>query len=280
MTTATLTGIVPGLDEREYHAHPALSSTQARQILDSPARYQWLQQQPRKSTAAFDLGTAVHTKVLGTGANAITYPDEHLTPSGAVSTKAATVAWEEEQRAAGRVILSPNDFRRVDAMAEAVLAHDEARTLLEQPGIPEASIFGTCDQTGIDLRARFDFLPEWDGTAFDLKTTGTAATAHEFRRSVAQYRYDVQQGHYLDTLHFAAARSVEYRFIVVESKAPHFVGVIQLDDHFAAIGRRDALRARRTLRDCIDSGIWPTGLEDVAYIDAPYWLEDDNDMEV
>lgn len=279
MTTATLTGIHAGIPEAEYHSKPALSSTQARQILDSPARYQWLQQQPRKSTAAFDLGTAVHTKVLGTGIAHVIYPDEHLTPSGAVSKSAKTMAWEEEQRANGVVLVSRDDARRVDAMAESVLAHHEARALLEQTGMTEASVFATDDETGIDVRARFDYLVT-GGISFDLKTTADTATAHDFRRSVAKYRYDVQQGHYLDALALAGGMTADFRFIVVEKAAPHFVGVIQLDDHFAAIGRRDALRARRTLRDCIDSGIWPTGLEDVAYIDAPYWLEDDNDMEV
>lgn len=280
MTTATLAGIHAGIPEAEYHSHPALSSTQAKRILESPARYKHYLEHGRPDTEAFDVGHAAHAKVLGVGSGVVAYPDEHLTPSGNASSKAATVAWADQQRAAGLIPVSPNWIAAVDAMAESVLAHDEARKLLEQPGTAEASVFTTCDQTGIDMRARFDFLPNGNGTAFDLKTTPDQATAHDFRRTVAKYRYDVQQGHYLDTLLYADSRTVEYRYVVVEKTAPHFVGVIQLDDHFAAIGRRDALRARQTLRECIDTGIWPTGLEDVAYIDAPFWLDDDNDMEV
>lgn len=280
MTATALTGIQAGIPEHEYHAHPALSSTQAKRILESPARYKHYLEHGRPDTEAFDIGHAAHAKVLGAGADVIAYPDEHLTPSGNVSTKAATVAWADQQRAAGLIPVSPNWIAAVDAMAEAVLAHDEARKLLEQPGTAEASVFATCDETGIDMRARFDFLPDGIGTAFDLKTTPDTATAHDFRRTVAKYRYDVQQGHYLDALLYADSREVEYRYVVVEKAAPYFVGVSQLDDHFAAIGRRDALRARQTLRDCIDTGVWPTGLEDVAYIDAPYWLDDAEEMSI
>ena len=90
---STYQGIVHNVPEADYHSHPALSSTQARQILDSPAKYDYAKTHPQPHKDAFDLGTAVHTKVLGTGYTVATYPPEHLTPSGAASTKAATVAW-------------------------------------------------------------------------------------------------------------------------------------------------------------------------------------------
>lgn len=272
--------IILDLDERTYHARPELSSTQARQILDSPARYRWQLTQPPRTSDSFDVGHAAHAKILGVGNAVVEYPDEHLTPSGAVSTKAATVAWADEQRTNGLIPITTQHARHIDAMAENVLAHAEARALLEQPGHAEASVFATCDETGIDLRARFDYLPDLDQPdpiAVDLKTTGTRATAREFARSVHTYGYFVQQGHYLDTLALATGRTdVPMRFIVVEKNAPHHVAVHQLDDLYADIGTDHARQARRTLRECLDSGIWPTGLEDVQYLDAPQWLIEDD----
>lgn len=269
-----------------YHNHHALSSTQVRQILDSPARYKWQLTQPPRTSDAFELGHAVHAKVLGVGGGIVEYPAEHLTASGAVSTKAATVAWADGQRNAGYIPITTAQARQVDAMAEAVLAHAEARALFEQPGHPEASVFATCDETAIEMRARFDYLPasvtdrpygSGDPVAVDLKTTRGRATPRDFGRSIHDYRYDVQQGHYLETLRLQTGRDdVQMRFVVVEKAAPYFVAVHQLDDLYAAIGHDDARRARHTLRECIDTDTWPTGLEDIQYIDAPTWLIDDD----
>lgn len=272
--------ILYDLDDRTYHARPELSSTQARLILDSPARYKWSLTQPPRTSDSFDVGHAVHAKVLGIGAKVVIYPPEHLTPSGNVSEKAATVKWIAEQRAKGLTPITEGQQRATDSMAEAILAHAEARALLEQPGNAEASVFARCDETGIDLRARFDYLPDLDQPypiAVDLKTTGTRATAREFARSVHTYGYYVQQGHYLDTLRLETGRDdIGFRYVVVEKNAPHHVAVHQLDDLYADIGTEHARQARRTLRECLDSGIWPTGLEDVQYLDAPSWLIEDD----
>lgn len=269
------------MDEARYHARPELSSTQARQILDSPARYKWQLGRPARTSETFDIGHAVHSRVLGAGGAVIEYPEEHLTPSGAVSTKAATLAWATEQRDRGYIPVTASQVRQVNAMAEAVLAHKEARALLEkQGGNPEASVFATCDETGIELRARFDFLPDLERSdvfAVDLKTTGTRATARDFGKSVANYGYHIQQGHYLDTLALATGRDdIAMRFIVVEKAAPYIVAVHQLDDYYGHIGIDQAREARRILRECHDTNTWPTGLEEVQYLDAPSWLASDD----
>jgi len=275
--------IIHNLDERTYHARPELSSTQARQILDSPARYRWQLTQPARTSDSFDVGHAAHAKILGVGGQVVEYPDEHLTPSGAVSTKAATVAWADEQRANGYIPITAQHARHIDAMAENVLAHAEARALLEQPGHAEASVFARCDETGIDLRARFDYLPDLDSPdpiAVDLKTTGTRATAREFARSVHTYGYYVQQGHYLDTLRLETGRDdIGFRYICVEKNAPHMVAVHELDTVYGDIGIDEARSARRILRACLENDSWPTGLEDVGLIDAPGWLLDEHGMD-
>ena len=57
-----------GMSEAEYHAHPAFSASKAKAILDSPARFKWEYiDGNREQKKAFDVGSAVHAKVLGTG---------------------------------------------------------------------------------------------------------------------------------------------------------------------------------------------------------------------
>lgn len=260
-------GIVYGLPEAEYHApKDELSSTGAKLILESPAKFKYqVLDGNRVHRAGFDLGTAVHTKVLGVGGRFITYPDEHLTKSGNVSTKAETVAWEAEQRAAGQIILTPNEGRMVDQMAEAVKANPVARKLFERPGHPEVSVFD--EYLGVKRRGRFDYLPDEGGIVVDLKTTVDASKAG-FARAAARYGYHVQRGHYLDILK-RLGREADMLFVAVEKEPPYLVQVHRLSPEFAEMGETEALAAVDTYRRCMESGVWPGYPEEVAMLEPP-----------
>ena len=137
-------GLVLGMTEHEYHGGGGaeLSSSGAKLLLESPAKFKYqVIDGHRVYRAGFDLGTAVHTKVLGVGAQFIGYPEEHLTPSGTVSSKAATVEWAAAQRAEKKIILTPAEAVMADEMAESVLAHPAARALFERAGSSEVSVF-------------------------------------------------------------------------------------------------------------------------------------------
>lgn len=250
---SALTGIVYDLDEQSYHSHSALSSTGARKLLESPARFDYWRSHPQEHKDAFDLGTATHTKVLGTGARAVTYPPEHLTPSGNVSTKKETGEWVTEQRANGLIVLTANDLAKVDAMAEAVLAHEEARQILETIAGREVSIFTEID--GVPMRARFDI---YDGTkAADLKSARDASPKG-FNKAVGSYGYHIQDRWYRET-HIAVtgAELESFKFIVVESTAPYLVGVYDLDFMWEDIAKERTARARELYRACTSTNIWP-----------------------
>lgn len=281
MTTATTeepTGLVHGMPDAEYHARPELSSTGARRILDSPARFRW-DVDHRRESRAFDVGHAVHAKVLGVGLTAVTYPDEHLTPSGNPSTKAATVAWEHEQRAAGLVPVSRADMALVDAMSEAVLAHAGARAVFERPGDAEVSAFAKDPATGVWVRARADRLN--DGELVDLKTTTGSASAAGFGRDAAKHGYPVQEAHYADTFEWVTGRRLPMTFVVVEKRAPHFVAIHRLDDLTRIAARDLAARARALYAECTATDTWPAYGDDILTTQMPGWWFDlaDDDLE-
>lgn len=273
--------IVHDMPEQDYHAHPALSSTGARRLLESPARFNHWRNHPQPGKQSFDLGTAAHTKILGTGAGTIAYPNEHITASGAVSTKAATVEWADEQRAAGLTPIAPAQASKVDGMAEAVLAHPVARQLLERDGHSEASVFATDPDTGVDTRARFDrlSLEHHTPTAIDLKTTAKTASATDFGRTVADYGYDVQQEHYLRALTAAGLPRIPFVFIVVETEAPHLVAVHELDIEWQQMGKAKVQRALETYAECTATDTWPGYDPTIQLISPPNWavyqFEDD-----
>lgn len=261
------------MDEQAYHARPELSSTGARRLLDSPARFRYWEDHPQPVKAAFDLGSAAHAKILGVGAPIIVYPDEHLTPSGNVSTKAATVEWERERRAEGLIPISAEDAFRVDRMAEAVLADRDARGVLETIVGREVSIVTRVD--GVPVRARFDV---YGGTrAADLKTTRDASP-RGFNRSVGTYGYHVQAAWYDDAHKAETGQALtSFTFIVVESARPHLVGVYELDFMWTDLAAGLAQKARDLWLECTEAGVWPGyGAQTLT---APTWAVYDADEE-
>ena len=260
------------MPEAEYHARPDLSSTGARRILDSPARFKYHEDHPSKPTPAMLVGTATHTKVLGTGSPFVTYPPEHLTPAGKVSTSKATVAWEQEQTDAGLIVLSTADAKRVDGMAEAVLAEPEARVILERVKGREVTIIQEIN--GVPVRARFDIFG--DGEAADLKTGRDASP--RFNKSVAAFGYHLQRRWYDDAYYAETGERLRsFPLIVVESAPPHLVGVYDLDFMYEQTAAEKCAEARRIWQACTVSGVWP------AYgrrtLTAPPWVVIEDDEE-
>lgn len=268
--------ILYDLDDASYHQRPELSSTGARLLLPeykgSPAKFRW-EQTHKRTSRAFDLGHAVHAKVLGVGAGVITYPPEHLTPSGNVSTKAATVAWETEQRDAGFTPISPWEAAKVDAMAEAVLTHATARPIFEVAEHREVSVFSDID--GVPVRARFDALSgeTKNGVyAADLKTCDDA-TPEGFGKSVAKWGYDVQEGHYEETYEASEGRPIDQFFLIaVEKSGPYEVAVHRLPTMWVEMGKKKAAEARRIYKECTESGVWPGYDTEIQFLDPPTWL--------
>lgn len=275
--------IIYDMSDTEYHSRPELSSSGARLLLPeykgSPKKFEWAQTH-RRTSRAFDLGHAVHTKVLGVGAGIVTYPEEHLTPSGNPSTKAATVEWEDEQRAAGLTIVSPGDLQKVDAMAEAVLAHPSARPLFEVCEFREVSVFADVD--GVPCRARFDALSgeTRNGVyAVDLKTTDDA-TGDGFIRSIKSWGYDVQEAHYRDVFEADQGHEInDFSFVLVEKAAPYEVAVKSIEPFWVGMAQVKASRARQIFAECTATGVWPGYAVERETVTAPAYITIAHEMQ-
>jgi hypothetical protein len=270
-------GIVKGMPEAEYHSRPELSSTEARLILDSAAKYRYKKDHPPlvNPSKKFDIGSALHSKVLGTGYEAVVIPTDLLASNGALSTTKAK-EFVARARAKGLIPLKAEDFEPVAAMAEAVLANPTARAILEQPGAAETSVFAQVD--GVNVRARFDFLPdqgERRRIGADVKTTRDASE-RGFTRSIADYGYDVQRQWYLDALNattgpMPVGLEPELVFIAVEKEPPYLNAVYQLPTVWTEMGRVKAERARKVFAECTESGFWPGYSTEVTLVTPPTW---------
>lgn len=262
----TYDGLVYGLDEDVYHSLPGLSSTGAKKILKSPAHYRHYADNPEPPKHEFDLGGALHTKVLGVGADILIYPDGKgdeefafegqalnnvLSTTGARGSKACK-AFEDDARGRGLIPVKRAEARVVDLMAESVLSNPTARALLEN-GDPEVSMFATDPVTGVDGRGRLDWLGR---RIADVKTTSGEASEAGFARQVFNLGYHVQFGHYEYLYELITGDTLPWLFIVVETSAPFLSGVHVLSGDAQQMGRESARLARERYAKALDTGVW------------------------
>lgn len=262
------------LSTEEYLADPiaggSLSASGVRTLLRAPALYLHEKSHPRTSDA-FDLGSAVHTKVLGTGKGVVVIPEDALSAVGGTNTKAAR-EFIAAARADGLVPVKAETAALVDAMAEAVLAHRIARAFLEQPGRREAVAVARDEAHGVWMRSMVDHLPDRTDRRTVLVDLKSAASAYlpDFERSAASYGYDVQAEFYQRVIRSARGDDdTAFVFVVVEKDAPHLVNVIELTGEYRDTGRRLVDAALPVFARCQSTGEWPGYAPEVAYAEPP-----------
>jgi hypothetical protein len=272
-TVAPATGVFELTDDEYFGpalASTTLSSTGAKELLKpgGPARFR------HKADAGtvevkreYDLGHAVHTRVLGSGPVPVRIDAEEWR-SKAVKDEVAAV------RAAGMVPLRPSDYDASVAMATAVRSHPIARKLLKLgTGQPERTLIWQDPATGVMCRAKADWL-RLDGIV-DLKTTESAAP-DALSKAAHNYGYAVQAPFYLrgfrETHPFWSGVPY-FVHIAVEKEPPYLVHVNQLTERAIAWGDRQVSAALEIYRDCTAAGVWPGyPTDEITDIDLPAWV--------
>lgn len=275
--TATLTEqiTVPGVYDIPadvYHADPvdggSLSSSGARKILQSPAKFRWEQDHGRAPKKTWDIGHAAHKVVLGAGPELVLFPGTGKNPE----------AWQKDDdiaavaalRAEGKVPLKPSDWDTVHAMAAAIRAHRLARALFDPNlGVAEQALVWLDEPTGVWRRAMLDWRR--GRIVVDYKTAASASRA-AFTKAVANFGYHQQDPYYRDGV---AALGIDddpaFVFVVQEKDPPYLVAVYDIDDEDIQAGRERNRRALQMYRDCTESGIWPGYSTEIETIALPGW---------
>jgi len=258
------------MPEAEYHAHPALSSTGVRSLLKCPERYRSDLEHGRPPKDAFDLGSVVHGAVLGTGWPLAVW-DGDWTDTGAR-------AFRDEARSSGQTPIKGEQLAGVEAIKRRVLFDRWAGPLLDRPGLPEISLFWIDPETGVRCRARLDMLTETDDGRplyVEVKTTRNA-TRHALQRHVAEFGYHMQQEWNLDGLIHTGLdpyADAVCKFVFVETTRPYPVVVVNLDDQAAAFGRDANRRGLRLYQRCVESGDWPSYVNNEITVGLPRWAQ-------
>jgi hypothetical protein len=277
MTAATVELVTPGvydIPEDAYHADPvpggSLSSTGARKLLppSCPALFRHEQLNPPPARKVFEIGSAAHKLVLGSG------PELVLVDYERWDTKEAK-AKVADARAAGAIPLKRAEYEQVHAMADALRRHDLAAALLDPDyGQPEQTLIWQDDETGVWCRARLDWLPEQAPGRMiipDYKSS-IKASRTAFAKSVAEHGYHRQAAWYLAGVRaLGLAEQAAFVFIVQEKTAPYLVSLFDLTDEDLALADRSNRRALQVYADCAAADVWPGYSADIELISLPLW---------
>jgi hypothetical protein len=263
--------VLDGLPERVYLSDPveggSLSFSGAKALLppSCPAKFKYQRDNGRPPKAAFDLGHAVHSMVLGNGEPIV------VVDAANWMTKAA-----KEQRAAayadGHVPLLTAEYERAQAAAKAVAAHNDAGELFSV-GIGERSLFWQDHKHGIWRRARPDWMRERNGRLIvvDLKTC-QSAEPDAIAKTVMNLRYHQQHAWYLDGVRaLDLGPDPTFLFVFVEVDPPHLITVCELDGAAVATGEAANDRAMALYAECTATDTWPPYTTDIPVISLPPW---------
>jgi PDDEXK-like uncharacterized protein DUF3799 len=193
-------GIFFDLPEDDYHADPALGSTDLRRLLASGPDYWWqspLNPNPpeRKASPALDFGRALHKLVLeGNQAFSVRYvrrPDDLVR----LDAKAKAQLCPN-----GETVIDGDDFDRIKVSGELIAKNPDLAAAFEG-GVPEVSVFWEetlDDGFVVRCKARFDYLKiRGVGDLKSIRNYMSKPFAEACTRSIVEYRYDMQAAHYL-----------------------------------------------------------------------------------
>jgi hypothetical protein len=280
-------GLYPDVPEAEYHADPvvggSLSVSGAKKLIPPgcPAIYAWERRHGGKHSKAMNAGTRSHALILGKGEEQLAvldHPDYR---------KKDAQAERDLAIANGKIPTLPHELAEAQAIRDAVFNDAEARSLLDDVSDVELSMFWLDEEHKIWLRGRMDALAWRDRpTILDVKTTANSSP-ESFGKSLAEYRYDMQDRHYRDGLAAIlsgypgelTADDIDFRFIAVATDEQHLVMVYELgtDD----IERADESNrvARDTYRKCANAGVWPKWSDSTVALSLPRYAQTRIDKE-
>lgn len=260
------------MSNEDYHQYEGVSKSGLDKIARSPAHYKYSEYKP--STRAMVIGTAIHAAILE--------PERFDEEYSITECKARTEkAYKEEvKKSCADLVLTAQEGKKVIGMRESVESNYAAMKLLRAPGKAELSAICVDPETGITIRARYDWITD-NGIVVDVKKTQDIRPA-KFVRSVSDYRYHVQDAMYSFIYKLITGDDLQaFLFLGVEEEAPHSNALYELDDLSKEMGAFYFRRDLRVYAECVNSGKWPHPETD-GVLELPNWTinQYENDIEV
>jgi exodeoxyribonuclease VIII len=224
-----------GMSNEDYHANPAVSKTKLDMIRQDPNRIEWAKQCPQdpEKIKTFDFGDAMHAICLEPDrltSEFIAAPPFNLRTNAGKEAKQEFYAEHE-----GKKILTADEYAKLNYMFDSVMAHPEARAIIEAQGVAEGSWFWKDPETDLMGKCRPD--KQIGSRLIDIKTTDSLK---KFCYSVEDYRYHVQDPWYCDGVQHCGVEDPYMEFLVIQKTIEigrYPVMVVRLPEEAIEYGR-------------------------------------------
>lgn len=259
-------GIVPDFDNELYHSAEGLSKSDLDLLHKSAAHYHSAKTTKTLPTEAMIFGTAFHTLVL----EPERFQKEYVkAPALSKRTTEGKKAWAAIAEA-GQTALAPADYSALIQMRESVLENQIARELIENSRHEQSA---WAELEGVLGKCRPDMWHPELRVMADLKTTSDASPS-EFARTVAKFRYHVQDAWYRQVWERAGGDKPEgFIFIAVEKQPPYAVGIYTLSLDAKAQGWAEAIADLQTYRNAQTEKQWRGYSSKIEEIELPRWAQ-------
>jgi len=219
------------ISAEEYFSIEAVNQSLLKEVLRSPSHASSYLANPKKSTVAMQLGTAVHSTLL----NADNFDNEVIVqPDINRRTKDGKVEYERFlAKTIGRAIITREQAVHCMHISQSVSRSREAMNLIGYADT-EQSFLWKDGRTALTCKARVDAISPTDKKVVDLKTTADASP-RGFARSVVKFGYHIQAAFYLravsglPTGNDATKEGWKFYIVAVETSQPYAVASYKLD---------------------------------------------------
>lgn len=262
--------IKENLSMQDYHSMKDVVGKSDLDLIDrSPAHYAY--RESSSQSRAMVMGSAIHSAILEPDLFANEY--KLLTD---VKDRRSSAYKEAIKHRHEDFVLTGPESQRIKGMQSGVSNNQEAFNILTQEGRAELSVITKDPETGVGVRCRIDWLTK-SGHALDLKKTQDAREA-AFARSVAAYRYHVQEAFYRDVWKWETGEELSsFRFLAIEENLPHASVIWTLDDEAVSHGRSLYRKALNTYAECLEKDSWPFYTDQPEILSLPSWAAPDID---
>jgi hypothetical protein len=262
-------GIYYDLSNAQYHSGPGVSKSQLDDIAVSPATYIWRKNAPvdTEKLQALDMGTALHCLLLEPDEFDSRFIKAPAFNRRATAGKEAEAEFLKNCADTGKTVIEYDDHRKLMLMRDSVMAHPEARWLLEQEGHSEASIYWTDEETGELCRFRPDRMLDVSPVILDVKKVDDMS---RFARHVEDFRYHVQHAMYCDGYRNHFSEVPDFLFLAVSSSIEcgrYPVMVYQLPQDWVDDGHTLYRRNLERFHQCRIRNDW----HDIVTLNRPAW---------
>lgn len=261
--------LVTGMPNDIYHAYAGISKSGLDLIARSPAHYAY--RTPNEPSRAMVIGSATHAAIL----EPEVFAKQYMLLRDVTDRRSSAYKQAAEQFGADNV-LTGTEADSVIGMQNAIQLNRHLQDILQQPGWCEIAVFATDPVTGVLVKCKFDKLLH-SLHSIDVKTT---QDLRDFHKSVANYRYHVQQAFYSDVFKWATGQQLQsFDFAVIEKEAPNASRLFRLDTPAQDYGRKLYREALNTYAECMQSGDWPMPDGALEYVTLPPWAQDPDSQE-